>query len=115
MENFADPRGVLIADPTGFAKKGTKSGRPAADSGTLGRIDNCQIGSFLAYANTAGDRVLVDRELYIPEKSWFGNRQRCARCRHPRRRDLRHPPAAGPGDDRASAGGRAAVRLVHRR
>jgi SRSO17 transposase len=79
MENFADPRGVLIADPTGFAKKGTKSaGVQRQYSGTLGRIDNCQIGSFLAYANTAGDRVLVDRELYIPEKSWFGNRQRCA-------------------------------------
>jgi SRSO17 transposase len=79
MENFTDPRGVLIADPTGFAKKGTKSaGVQRQYSGTLGRIDNCQIGSFLAYANTAGDRVLVDRELYIPEKSWFGNRQRCA-------------------------------------
>lgn len=79
MENFADPRGVLIGDPTGFAKKGTKSaGVQRQYSGTLGRVDNCQIGSFLAYANTAGDRVLVDRELYIPEKSWFGNRQRCA-------------------------------------
>jgi len=79
MENFADPRGVLIADPTGFAKKGTKSaGVQRQYSGTLGRIDNCQIGSFLAYANTAGDRVLVDRELYIPEKSWFGDRERCA-------------------------------------
>jgi SRSO17 transposase len=79
MENFADPRGVLIADPTGFAKKGTKSaGVQRQYSGTLGRIDNCQIGSFLAYANTAGDRVLVDRELYIPEKSWSGDRERCA-------------------------------------
>ena len=79
MENFADPRGVLIADPTGFAKKGKKSaGVQRQYSGTLGRIDNCQIGSFLAYANTAGDRVLVDRELYIPEKSWFGDRARCA-------------------------------------
>ena len=41
MENFADPRGVLIADPTGFAKKGTKSaGVQRQYSGTLGRIDN---------------------------------------------------------------------------
>ena len=79
MENFAEPRGVLIADPTGFAKKGTKSvGVQRQYSGTLGRVDNCQIGSFLAYANTDGDRVLVDRELYIPEKSWCGDRQRCA-------------------------------------
>jgi SRSO17 transposase len=79
MERFADPRGVLIADPTGFAKKGRKSaGVQRQYSGTLGRVDNCQIGTFLAYANTAGDRVLIDRELYIPEGSWFGDRVRCA-------------------------------------
>jgi SRSO17 transposase len=45
MEHFADPRGVLIADPTGFAKKGTRSaGVQRQYSGTLGRVDNCQIG-----------------------------------------------------------------------
>jgi len=71
MDHFADPRAVLIADPTGFAKKGTKSaGVQRQYSGTLGRIDNCQIGVFLAYANTAGDRVLIDRELYLPDESW---------------------------------------------
>jgi SRSO17 transposase len=79
MGYFADPRGVLIADPTGFAKKGNKSaGVQRQYSGTLGRIDNCQIGTFLAYANSAGDRVLLDRELYVPEHSWFGDRGRCA-------------------------------------
>ena len=77
-ENFADPRATLIADPTGFAKKGKKSaGVQRQYSGTLGRIDNCQIGTFLAYANSSGDRVLVDRELYIPESSWFGDPVRC--------------------------------------
>jgi SRSO17 transposase len=84
MEHFADPRGVLIADPTGFAKKGTKSaGAQRQYSGTLGRIDNCQIGVFLAYANTAGDRVLIDRELYLPEESW---------CADPGRRAEAHVP-----------------------
>jgi len=79
MGYFADPRGVLIADPTGFAKKGRKSaGVQRQYSGTLGRIDNCQIGTFLAYANSSGDRVLLDRELYVPEKSWFGEPGRCA-------------------------------------
>lgn len=79
IEHFADSRGVLIADPTGFAKKGRKSaGVQRQYSGTLGRIDNCQIGTFLAYANTSGDRLLIDRELYIPEKSWFGEPDRCA-------------------------------------
>jgi SRSO17 transposase len=77
-EHFGDPRGTLIADPTGFAKKGRKSaGVQRQYSGTLGRIDNCQIGTFLAYADTAGNRVLVDRELYVPEESWFGDPERC--------------------------------------
>ena len=79
VEHFADPRGVLIADPTGFAKKGRKSaGVQRQYSGTLGRIDNCQIGTFLCYANPSGDRTLIDRELYVPEHSWFGDRARCA-------------------------------------
>lgn len=79
IENLGDARGVLIADPTGFAKKGKKSaGVQRQYSGTLGRIDNCQIGTFLAYVNTDGDRVLIDRELYIPEKSWLDDPDRCA-------------------------------------
>jgi SRSO17 transposase len=79
MEHFADPRGVLIADPTGFAKKGRKSaGVQRQYSGTLGRIDNCQIGTFLAYVNSTGDRVLIDRELYVPQESWFDDPDRCA-------------------------------------
>ena len=78
IENVGDPDGVLIADPTGFAKKGRKSaGVQRQYSGTLGRVDNCQIGTFLAFVNTAGDRVLIDRELYIPEQTWFGDRARC--------------------------------------
>lgn len=85
MEHFADPRGVLISDPTGFAKKGPKSaGVQRQYSGTLGRIDNCQIGVFLAYVNTAGDRVLIDRELYLPDESW---------CADPARRAEAHVPA----------------------
>lgn len=84
MEHFADPRGVLIADPTGFAKKGTKSaGAQRQYSGTLGRIDNCQIGVFLAYANSRGDRVLIDRELYLPEESWCADLGRRAEAHVP--------------------------------
>ena len=83
-EHLNDPRGVLVADLTGFAKKGTKSaGVQRQYSGTLGRIDNCQIGTFLAYVNTNRDRVLIDRELYIPEGSWFGDPDRCAEAAIP--------------------------------
>ena len=101
MEHFADPRGVLIADPTGFAKKGRKSaGVQRQYSGTLGRIDNCQIGTFLAYANPSGDRALIDRELYIPEKSWFGDPKRCAEAGIPE--DLTFTTRARPAATRGS-------------
>jgi SRSO17 transposase len=66
MEQLADPGGILVADPTGFAKKGTKSvGVQRQYSGTLGRIDNCQIATFLAYVTGDRDRVLIDRRLYL--------------------------------------------------
>jgi len=79
MEYLAEPGGILVADPTGFPKKGTKSvGVQRQYSGTLGRIDNCQIATFLAYVTSDRDRVLLDRRLYMPEKSWMDNPTRCA-------------------------------------
>lgn len=66
-EQLRNPEGVLVVDETGFLKKGTKSaGVQRQYSGTAGRIENCQIGVFLAYATATG-RALVDRELYLPE------------------------------------------------
>jgi SRSO17 transposase len=79
LEHLADPGGILVADPTGFAKKGTKSvGVQRQYSGTLGRIDNCQIATFLAYVTPQRDRVLLDRRLYLPEESWMADPARCA-------------------------------------
>jgi DDE superfamily endonuclease len=79
MEHLADPDGILVADPTGFPKKGTKSvGVQRQYSGTMGRIDNCQIATFLAYVTPDRDRVLLDRRLYLPEKSWMADPTRCA-------------------------------------
>ena len=76
-ERLGDPGGVLIVDDTGFLKKGAKSaGVQRQYTGTAGRIENCQIGVFLAYAAPAG-RTLIDRELYLP-KSWTEDHQRCA-------------------------------------
>jgi len=70
-----DP-GVLIVDETGFLKKGDKSvGVQRQYSGTAGRIENCQIGVFLALATSRG-RALVDRALYLPE-SWCSDASRC--------------------------------------
>ncbi|MFG2042185.1 IS701 family transposase [Dactylosporangium sp. NPDC048998] len=82
VEHLADPDGVLIADETGFAKKGRASaGVQRQYSGTLGRTDNCQIGVFLAYATSKG-RALIDRELYLPV-SWTGDRDRCRKAAIP--------------------------------
>jgi SRSO17 transposase len=79
MEHLADPGGILVADPTGFAKKGTHSvGVQRQYSGTLGRIDNCQIATFLCYVTPDRDRVLIDRRLYLPKESWIADPQRCA-------------------------------------
>ncbi|MGH3499719.1 MAG: IS701 family transposase, partial [Nocardioidaceae bacterium] len=76
---LGDPGAVLVADPTGFAKKGGKSvGVQRQYSGTLGRVDNCQIATFLAYVTPARDRVLIDRRLYLPEQSWIADTDRCA-------------------------------------
>ena len=68
VEHLGDAeRGVLVVDETGFLKKGTKSvGVQRQYSGTAGRIENSQIGVFLTYA-TAQGRVLLDRELYLPQ------------------------------------------------
>jgi SRSO17 transposase len=71
-----DEAGVLVVDETGFLKKGRKSvGVQRQYSGTAGRIENCQIGVFLALVGSRG-RALVDRELYLPE-SWCRDRARC--------------------------------------
>ena len=81
---IGDAAGVLIADETGFLKKGTKSaGVQRQYSGTAGRVENCQLGVFLAYAVPGGGRALIDRELYLPQ-SWTDDRDRCRAGRHRR-------------------------------
>jgi hypothetical protein len=74
--HLGSPDGVLVVDETGFLKKGTRSaGVQRQYSGTAGRVENCQLGVFCAYATPKG-RVLIDRELYLP-KSWIADRDRC--------------------------------------
>jgi SRSO17 transposase len=71
------PDGVLIGDDTGFEKSGPRSaGVQRQYTGTAGKITNCQLGVFLAYAGPKG-RALVDRELYLP-RSWTGDQERLA-------------------------------------
>jgi SRSO17 transposase len=76
VEHLGEPGGVVVVDETGFLKKGRKSaGVQRQYSGTAGRIENCQLGVFLAYRSSRG-HALIDRELYLP-KSWTDDRARC--------------------------------------
>jgi SRSO17 transposase len=82
IEALGGPDGVLIGDESGFVKKGTRSaGVQRQYTGTTGKIDNCQIGTFLAYASGKG-RALIDRELYLPT-SWTDDEDRCAKAAVP--------------------------------
>jgi SRSO17 transposase len=72
-EEIGEVDGVLIVDPSAFAKKGTAScGVERQWCGRLGKVDNCQVGVFLAYATGRGS-ALVDRQLYLP-KDWAESR-----------------------------------------
>ncbi|SDI59565.1 SRSO17 transposase [Sinosporangium album] len=78
LGHLGDPGGVLIGDDTGFVKAGTRSaGVQRQYTGTAGKITNCQIGVYLAYASPRG-RALIDRDLYLPRESWIADADRCA-------------------------------------
>jgi SRSO17 transposase len=94
LKQFADPQAVLVLDETGFVKKGSKSvGVAAQYCGAVGKIANCQIGVFLAYATAAGP-VLLDRELYLP-KAWVEDAERRAEAGVPPQVTAQTKPALG--------------------
>jgi SRSO17 transposase len=86
IEVFGDAEGIGVVDETGFLKKGRHSvGVKRQYSGTAGKVENCQIGTFLSYASAKG-HVFLDRRLYLPEE-W---------CADPERRAQAQVPAAVP-------------------
>src|SRR5512139_1149995 len=75
--HLGDPGGVLIVDETGFVKRGNRSaGVQRQYSGTAGRVENCQLAVFCAYATSHG-HALIDRDLYVPQ-SWADDAARRA-------------------------------------
>jgi SRSO17 transposase len=91
VEHLGDPGGVLVVDETGFLKKGTTSvGVQRQYSGTAGKVDNCQLSVFLAYASPRG-RAFIDRELYLP-RSWTDDPGRCSAARVPEEVGFRTKP-----------------------
>jgi SRSO17 transposase len=88
---LADTDVVGVIDETGFLKKGRQSAGVARQySGTAGKIENCQIGVFLAYASVHG-HTLIDRELYLPQE-WTEDRERCRRAGIPEERAFATKP-----------------------
>ena len=69
-EDLGDPDGTLVFDESGFVKKGSESAGVARQyCGTIGKVENCQVGVFAGYASRYGYCLLGSR-LFIPEK-WF--------------------------------------------
>jgi len=69
-EDMGTVDGVLIFDESGFVKKGNDSiGVGKQYCGSIGKVENCQVGVFAAYASPYG-YALLDKRLFIPEK-WF--------------------------------------------
>jgi SRSO17 transposase len=91
VEHLGDSAAVLVVDETGFLKKGTTSvGGQRQYSGTAGKVDNCQLGVFLAYAGPKG-RAFIDRELYLP-RAWTNDPARCRAARVPEQVEFRTKP-----------------------
>jgi len=67
--------GVLVFDPSAFAKKGTASvGVQRQWCGRLGKLENCQVGIYLGYVSRR-DHALVDVRLYLPQE-WASRKRR---------------------------------------
>lgn len=82
-EDIGAADGVLVLDPSGFPKKGTQScGVGRQWCGRLGKVDNCQVGVFLAYVTAQGYAPL-DRQLYLPE-DWAADGKRRKKCHVPK-------------------------------
>lgn len=83
-EDMGDEDGVLIFDESGFVKKGNDSvGVTRQYCGNVGKVENCQVGVYAAYASRHG-YAFLDSRLFIPEK-WFGEdyTERRKKCRLP--------------------------------
>ena len=71
-DDLGSPNGTLIFDESGFVKKGDDSvGVSRQYCGTIGKVENCQVGVFAAYASENG-YSFVDKRLFIP-RQWFSD------------------------------------------
>ena len=74
-EDLGEPDGVIVFDPSAFLKKGTKSVGVARQwCGRYGKVDNCQVGVFMAYVSRK-EHTLVNTRLFLP-KEWATDKAR---------------------------------------
>jgi SRSO17 transposase len=74
-EDLGEPDGVIVFDPSAFPKKGDKSvGVSKQWCGRLGKVENCQVGVYMAYV-TRKEHAIVNTRLYLPEE-WAKDRRR---------------------------------------
>jgi len=74
-EQLGEPDAVIVFDPSGFPKKGAKSVGVARQwCGRLGKVDNCQVGIYMAYVSRK-EHAIVNTRLYLPEE-WAQDRGR---------------------------------------
>ena len=113
VEQLGEPDGVLIADDTGFLKKGTRS------AGCSGSIPGPRGGRRTARSGCSWRmprvRARADRPGAVPAAVLGGGPGAVPGGGHPGGGGVHHQAAAGPGDDRPGDRGRGAVRVVHRR
>ena len=86
-EDLGEPDGVIVFDPSASLKKGTKSvGVARRWCGRYGKVDNRQVGAFMAYVSRK-EHALVDTRLFLPEE-WATDEARREEAGVPK--DLRH-------------------------
>lgn len=81
-EEFHDANATFVVDGSAFPKKGTRSCGVARQwCGRLGKVDNCQVGVFLACVS-GGRAAPLDHTLYLPQ-DWAEDAARRAACHVP--------------------------------
>jgi SRSO17 transposase len=91
VQHLGEPEAVLVIDETGLVKKGRHAAGVARQySGTVGKVENCQMGVFLGYARALGHTLLA-RELSLPAE-WTNDRARCRQAGMPEARGFATKP-----------------------
>jgi SRSO17 transposase len=82
VDQLGEPDGIIAFDPSSFPKRGTHSvGVKRQWCGHRGKVDNCQVGVFMAYVSHH-DHALLDFRLYLPEE-WTRDERRRQECHVP--------------------------------